>query len=385
MAESAEVLKEQFLLDPSVVFLNHGSFGACPKPVFAEYQRLQLEMERQPVEFLQRRLHPLLEGSRNALGAYLKVPGQDLVLIDNATWGVNVIARSMRFEPGDELLTTDHEYGACTMTWEWLLGKAGGRVVRHQVPLPVTTPEEFVESFWTSVTPRTRVIFMSHITAPTALIFPVAEICRRAREAGILTVIDGAHVPGQLPLDLAAIGADAYAGNLHKWLCAPKGAGFLHVRPEHHEWVESLIVSWGWGIDGDIVESTFVQRNEWQGTRDYAAYLSVPAAIEFQAAHDWTAVRARCHELASATRREISNLTDLPPICPDVPAWFGQLVSCPIQTADPLTLKTRLYDEFKIEVPMVQWQGRQFVRVSFQGYNTADDGRRLVEALQRLI
>lgn len=385
MAESAEVLKEQFLLEPSVVFLNHGSFGACPKPVFAEYQRWQLEMERQPVEFLQRRLHPLLEESRNTLGSYFNVPGQDLVLIDNATWGVNVIARSMRFEPGDELLTTDHEYGACTMTWEWLLGKAGGRVVRHKVPLPVTTPEAFVESFWTSVTPRTKVIFMSHITSPTALIFPVAEICRRAWEAGILTVIDGAHVPGQLPLDLAAIGADAYAGNLHKWLCAPKGAGFLHVRPAHHEWVESLIVSWGWGIGGDIVESTFVQRNEWQGTRDYAAYLSVPAAIEFQAAHDWSAVRARCHELASATRREISNLTDLPPICPDDPAWFGQLVSCPIRTADPLKLKTRLYEEFNIEVPTVQWQGRQFVRVSVQGYNTANDGRRLVEALQRLV
>lgn len=379
-------LRDLFLLDSEVHFLNHGSFGACPKPVFAEYQRWQLEMERQPVAFVQQRLHPELKRAREALGAYLNAPADDLVFVDNATWGVNVIARSYPFEPGDELLTTDHEYGACDMTWEWVLRKQGATVVRQPIPLPVTTHEEFVETFWAGVTPRTRVIFLSHITSPTALIFPIQEICRRAREAGILTVIDGAHAPGQLEIDLQAIGADIYTGNLHKWLCTPKGSGFLYVRPEHQEWVESLIVSWGWGRQGTLdAAASFVERNEWQGTRDHAAFLAVPAAIQFQRDHDWCAVKERCHALLRSARDRIAELTGLPPICPDNGQWFYQLASCPVATDDPAALKTRLLDEFKIEIPVVTWHGRTFVRVSIQGYNTEADVDALVGALTTLL
>src|SRR4051794_40082930 len=255
------------MIDPDVVFLNHGSYGACPRVVFEEYQRWQIELERQPVEFLGRRAEELLGNARAKLGAYLNAQPSDITFVMNVTSGLNVIARSLPLERGDEILTTDHEYGALDMTWDWMCGKVGAQYIHHHVPLPVTTHADFVESFWSSVTPRTKVIFLSHITSPTALIFPVKEICARAREAGILTVIDGAHVPGHLPLDLTDIGADIYSGNCHKWLCAPKGSAFLHVRPEHQEWIESLTISWGWKG-----ESTFVSRNQWQGTRDIAPF-----------------------------------------------------------------------------------------------------------------
>ena len=381
---SAEDLRKEYLLDPEIVFLNQGSFGATPKPVFDEYVRWNLEMERQPVEFLGRRLAGLLKTSREELGRYLNADPDNLVYVDNATWAINIIARSYALQPGDEILTTDHEYGACAMTWEWLARKQGAKVVHQAIPLPVTTHADFVETFWAGVTPRTKVIFMSHITSPTALIFPIKEICQRAREAGILTVIDGAHAPSQLDLDMQDIGADIYTGNLHKWLTTPRGCAFMYVRPEHHAWVESLIVSWGWG-PGIIVESTLVQRNEWQGTRDHSAFLSVPAAIKFQADHDWPAVKRRCHDLAVRTQQRIAELTGIAPHCPSDEGWFEQLVACPIKTGDLALLKTRLYDEARIEVPMVDWHGQQFVRVSLAGFVTEADIDCLLDSLAKFL
>ncbi|MBA3415066.1 MAG: aminotransferase class V-fold PLP-dependent enzyme, partial [Chloroflexia bacterium] len=274
-------MRDEFLLNPEVVFLNHGSFGATPIPVFDAYQRWQRELERQPVEFLSRRADELLDAARAPLAAYLNADPGSLVYLPNATTGINVVARSLRLEPGDEVLGNDLEYGACDETWRYLCERSGAAYVRQPIPLPVESPEALADALWAGVTPRTRVIYLSHVTSGTALTLPVAEVCRRARAAGILSVIDGAHTPGHLPLDLAAIGADAYSGNLHKWLCAPKGSGFLFVRPEHHAWIESAIVSWGWveGSDARRPEATeFVNRNQRQGTRDLAAYLATPAA-----------------------------------------------------------------------------------------------------------
>jgi isopenicillin-N epimerase len=377
---SAEALRGEFLLDPTVVFLNHGSFGACPAPVFDEYQRWQRELERQPVEFIGRRSEDLLADARAALASYLNVDPDNLVYVVNATSGINVIARSLPLELGDEILTTNHEYGALNMTWDWMCGKAGARYVQHPIPTPVSSREELVESFWSAVTPRTRVIFLSHITSPTALTFPVKEICRRAREAGILTVVDGAHAPGHIPLDLQDLGVDIYSGNCHKWLCSPKGSGFLYVRPEHHDWIESLTISWGW--QG---ESTFVSRNQRQGTRDLAPFLATPAAIRFQQEHDWPAVRARCHELAREARQRVSDLTGLPPICPDSPDWFSQMIACPIPHRDALELKTRMYDEFHVEAPITDWNDQMMIRLSFQGYNSHDDLDAAMEALAAVL
>ena len=293
---------------------------------------------------------------------------------------MNLVARSLALQPGDEILTTDHEYGAVDRTWQFVAGKTGATIVACPIPLPVTTPQDFVERLWAAVTPRTRVISISHITSPTALIFPVAEVCRRARDAGILTLVDGAHAPGQIALDMEAIGADFYTGNCHKWLCAPKGAAFLYARPEHHARLDPLVISWGWGAD-----KSFVEQNSWQGTRDLAAFLAVPDAIAFQQAHAWDAVRARCHALLESTRRRLAEATGLAPICPDGDTWFAQMAALPIPACDPAELNRRLWEEYRIEVPGIDWQGRQFVRVSVQGYNTPADLDAFLAALAVLL
>jgi isopenicillin-N epimerase len=289
-------LKKHFLLDPEVVFLNHGSFGATPKPVFKEYQRWQRELEKQPVEFLGRRITGLLGESRAVLGDYLGTHANNLVYTQNVTISLNIVTRSLELGPNDEVLTTDHEYGAMDRTWRFLSKERSFRYVNQHIEMPITTEERFVEDLWHGVTSRTRVIFMSHITSPTAIIFPVKQIIHRAREAGILTIIDGAHVAGQIPLHLDSLGADFYGGNLHKWLCAPKGAGFLYARPEVQHLLKPLVVSWGYESEFPS-SSNFIDHHEWWGTRDMAAFLSVPKAIEFQKENNWDDVRESCHQL----------------------------------------------------------------------------------------
>lgn len=371
-----------FLLDPSVTFLNHGSFGATPKPVFDEYQRWQLELERQPVEFLGRRFAGLMAESRAALGAYLGTHADNLVYTQNVTVSLNIVARSLNLGAGDEVLATDHEYGAMDRTWRFLAGERGFAYVNR--PVSLTSKADFVESFWAGVTPRTRVVFLSHITSPTALIFPVAEIVKRARAAGLITVIDGAHAAGQIPLDLDALGADFYGGNLHKWLCAPKGVGFLHARPEAQHLLKPLVVSWGYEPETPGA-SAFIDQHEWQGTRDIAAFLSVPAAIEFMRKHDWDAVWRECGLLLGEAIGRVCDLTGLSPRhAPDFDLR-GQMGAAPLPPSDLAVLKTRLYDEFKIEVPLVQWQDKQFIRISVQGYNSREDVDLLMTALRRLL
>jgi isopenicillin-N epimerase len=372
-------MNQHFLLRPDVVFLNHGSYGACPRPVFETYQNWQRELELQPVEFLNRRYRGLMETARAELAAYLHITKNNLVYVTNATTGVNIVARSLPLKAGDEVLGTNHEYGAVDRTWRFLNGKTGAVYLNHPMPLPMTTPEEFIENFWQAVTPRTKIISLSHITSPTALIFPLKEICRRAREAGILTVIDGAHAPGQIPLDLPDIGADFYAGNCHKWLCAPKGAGFLYARPEVQPLLEPLVVSWGYEslVPSD---SRFVDWQEFLGTRDIANFLSVPAAIQFQKEHNWAEISQTCHQMLVELRQEMQDLTGLPHPCPE--DWFAQMAIIPVPPCDVVSLKNYLWDEHKIEVPVINWDNQQFVRVSVQAYNTPQDLTALVSALK---
>jgi isopenicillin-N epimerase len=386
----AEHLRSLFLLDQGVTYLNHGSFGACPAPVFEQYQRWQLALEREPVLFLDRRANGLLQESRARLGAYLGVSCDDLVYYPNPTTAVTMVARSLASQnvgflrPGDEILATDHEYGAMDRTWAFICRHTGARYVRQTIPLPVTTHDAFVERFWEGVNRRTRVVFISHISSPTALIFPVAEICRRARRAGLLTIVDGAHAPGQIDLNLNEIGADFYAGACHKWLCAPKGSAFLHARPEVQGWLEPLVVSWGWRSEKPG-PSRFVDYHQWQGTRDIAPFLTVRAAIDFQAQHDWQSVRRACHDLLQEARRQIGHLTGLPAVCPDSRDWYAQMAAFPLPPCDAGLLQRVLWEEFLIEVPVVRWNGRSFVRVSVQGYNTPADVEQLREALEALL
>ncbi len=376
-------LRDLFLLDPHITFLNHGSFGATPQPVFETYQRWQRELERQPVEFLGRRFNDLMREARTHLAAFIHTDPDDIVYVPNATTGLNIVARSLRLNPGDEILTTDHEYGALDRTWRFIARKTGAVYKPQPMPVPVTTPDDFVERFWSGVTPRTRIVFLSHITSPTALIFPVKEICRRARNAGILSIVDGAHTLGQLDLDLPDLGADFYSSNAHKWLCAPKGSAFLYARREMQPLVEPLIVSWGYESEKPSA-SRFIDEQEWTGTRDIAAFLSVPAAIQFAQEHQWDQVRLQCHMLAQFVREQITALTGLPPLSPDSIEWYAQMVTLPLPPCDPAQLKVRLYDEFRIEVPIVTWQNRPFIRISIQAYNTLEDVENLVEALRRI-
>jgi len=369
--------RDDFLIRDDVLFLNHGSFGACPKDVFSTYQAWQLELERQPVEFLNRRRIGLMQDAAEKVSDYLNVPVGEFAFVVNATFGINAVAKSLQLNAGDQILTTDHEYGAINKTMEFVCQKTGAEIVRHHVELPYTTDEAFTDGFFENVTDRTKVILISHITSPSALIFPVEMICKRAREMGIFTVIDGAHVPGQLPLDLTAIGADAYSGNFHKWLCAPKGSAFLHVRAEHHAMIEPLVVSHGW-----YKGSQFFEQNEWQGTRDLASYLTVPTAIEFQAKHNWEQVRADCHALAIWTQAQICDEYGLTPLSTN---QFSQMVTIPLPECDHFTVSTRLYDEFNIEVPPTTIEDRPHLRVSFQVYNTAEEAQALVDRLRDVI
>ena len=348
-------MKELFLLDPEVVYLNHGSFGACPRPVFEAYQRFQRDLERQPVEFLalERNLPDALDAARHALAGYLGANPANLAFAPNATTAINTVVRSLELHTGDEVAMGDEEYGGMERMWEYVAQRAGARIVR--------APFDEIEPG-----PRTRVVFCSHIEWSTGRVNDVATLCARAREAGVLTIVDGAHAPGQIDLDLESLGADVYAGNCHKWMCAPKGSAFLYAAPDSQELIEPLIVSWDWA-DG----AAFHELHRWQGTHDPSAFLAVPSAIDFLAEHDWPTVRARCHALLADAGFGLEPLTD----------DFVQMRGYRLAHDDPAELKRRLYDRHRIEVPIVETRQGWVLRVSVQAYNDASDLAALRAAL----
>ena len=290
------------------------------------------------------------------------------------------MARSLDLEPDDEILTTNHEYGAVNNTWTFNCRRTGAKYVNWPMPLPMTTPEAFVDRLWEGVTPRTRVITFSHITSPTALIFPAELVCQRARAEGIITVIDGAHAPGQIDLNLDALGVDYYTGNAHKWLMAPKGSAFLYAVSGREDALEPLVVSHGW--TNPRTGSRFLDNFTWTGTMDPAAYLSVGAAVRFQQENNWRSVRAACHHLASETRRRLNELTGLPPVCPDSTTWFSQMFTARLPEGIPDRLRDKLWSDHRIEVPVYTWNDQPLIRVSVQAYNTPDHMEHLLEAIQ---
>jgi len=348
-------VREGFLLDPEVAYFNHGSYGACHVSVFEEYQRLQLALEREPTEFLTRRFSERMESARAALASFVGARTEDLVFAQNATAALNAVIRSLRVRPNEEILTTKHEYGAILRTLEF---------IRANVVL--VEPEELIAKIGI----RTRAIVVSHITSPTALVLPVDEICAAARQAGVFTIVDGAHAPGQIPLDIEAMWPDVYAGNCHKWLGAPKGSGFLWARPEHQDWIEPPVVSWGYREDAG-----FGERHGWQGTRDPAAYLAVPKAIEVHATFELDRARV----LADEAERVLKPYGLRPLRGNRAPLMRALTVRSP----DPDALWRRLYEEHRVEVPVYEWEGASLLRVSIGPYTDDADVARLADALRQ--
>jgi isopenicillin-N epimerase len=373
-APSPDELRREFLLDPDIAFLNHGSFGACPQPVFERYQAWQRELEHEPIDFLDRRLPELLDGARAAVADYVRCSAHDLAFVQNATTGVNLAARSLDLQPGDEVLATNLEYGACDLAWEWVCRRTGARYVRAPIPLPLLDPDALVDALFAAANERTRVVYVSHVTSSTGLVLPVEEIVDRARALGFVTVVDGAHAPGQVPLDLDRLGAGFYAANAHKWLGAPKGAGFLHVQPEHQEHLDAAIVGWGYE-EG----RTFSERIEEQGTRDPAAWLTVPEAIRFQADRAWDDIRDRCRRLARGARQELCELVDTEPLAPD--SMVAQMAAIRLPRPAP-DLSARLFRRRQVEIP-VGGPADDLLRLSVAAYTTREEIDRLLAALVR--
>ncbi len=374
-----------FQLDPGWAFLNHGSYGACPRVVFEAYQGWQRALERQPVAFLEpsRGHTERLRAVRQAVAAEVGAQAEDLVGVSNATEGLNIAAQSLPLRPGDEVLTSDHEYGALEKTWAHVCRRAGARVVTVEVPLPMVSADAFAAAIISGMTPRTRVLFLSHVTSATALVFPLAQVVTEARARGIITVIDGAHGPGLIPLALDALGADFYAGNCHKWWMAPKGAGFLHVRREMQAGVVPLLISHGWTETaeepGPFGNSPFVDRLEMQGTRDPSAWLSVPEALRFRREQGWARVALDCAALAQAVAAQVRGSSGLPALS-STAFCAPQMVAMPVPDRDVVALKGYL-EGLGVEVPCYRWRGRCIVRVSVQGYNDRADLERLVAGL----
>jgi isopenicillin-N epimerase len=376
-------MNDQFLLDPSITFLNFGSFGACPKPIFEKYQAIQLEMERDPVRFMVKSGIDKLNQARQDLANYVGCQAEDLVYVTNPSYAINTIAKSIRLKKGDEVLSTNLEYGALVRTWDYYCEKAGARFVQQKIQLPIVSKEAFINNFWKGYTVQTKVIFISQITSSTGLILPVKEICEEAKKRGLLTIVDGAHVPGHIPLNINDLMADVYTGACHKWMMAPKGSSFLYVNKENQHWVDPLLISWGFKSDFPS-SSTFIDYHQTAGTRDFSAFLTVPFCIEYMQQYNWVEKAATCQELVISNAKELASNLDFIPISPIDTNFIGQLFSIPIQTNEPISLYNTLYDEYAIQIPVTQHENRNFIRFSIQVFNSQKDIDRLAEVLLEL-
>ena len=389
-------LRQHWGLDPEITFLNHGSFGACPLAVLEHQRQLRERMERQPVQFLARELEPLLDEARAELASFLGAAAEDLAWLSNATTGVNAVLQSLAFGPGDELLTTDHEYNACRNALEHVAGRSGATVVVAPVPFPLGSPDEVVDAVLSRVTARTRLALIDHVTSPTGLVLPIERLVRELAGRGIETLVDGAHAPGMLELSLDELGAAYFTGNCHKWLCAPKGAAFLHVRRDRRNRVRPLVISHG-ANSPRRDRSRYHLEFDWTGTDDPTAWLSVPAAIRFMGGlveGGWPELRRRNRRLALQARDELCRALSVEPGCPD--EMVGSMAALPLPPGAPGSTTSALYTDelqsallrrFQIEVPIIPWPAppARLVRISAQVYNRPEQYRRLAAALVELL
>lgn len=378
-------LKDKFLLNPDIHYLNFGSFGACPKSVFENYQHWQSVLEYEPVQFINVNGQQYLADSRAALANYLDIEDKDdLVYITNPTLGVNIIAKNLSLSPGDEVLTTNLEYGACDRTWDLYCEKNNAVYRRQKIRLPIKDKESLIANFFEGVNERTKAIFISHITAATALILPVKEIVAIAKKKGLITIVDGAHVPGQIPLSIKDIDADFYTGACHKWMMAAKGCSFLYAAKRVQQLLkEPLIVSWGYKAIKPS-GSKFIDYHQMIGTRDFSAFLTVPTCIQFMKEHNWQQVAKDCSDMAIANAARFYALFGTTAISPLTQEWIGQMVSIPVPTDRAEELQRLLYTEYQLEVPFMRHGNTVYMRYSVNGFNEQTDLDALYTVLVKL-
>jgi isopenicillin-N epimerase len=381
-------------LDPAVTFLNHGSFGATPTPVLAAQRAWQDTLEADPVDFLGRQLEGHIDAARAEVAAFVGADPDDLAFVPNATVGISTVLRSLSFQPGDEILVDNHEYNAARNAATFAAERAGARVVVAEIPFPIRAPGQVTEAILACVTPRTRLALISHVTSPTALIFPIAELVRELERKGIDTLVDGAHAPGMLPLDISAIGAAYYTGNCHKWLCGPKGTAFLQVRRDRQKEVRPLAISHG-ANSLRTDRSAFRLEFDWTGTADPSGYLALPTAIRFMGSFlpgGWPELMAANHRLALAARDLLCQAFEVDAPAPD--DMLGSMATVPLpgpgasaSLPDAGSIGEALFRTFRIEVPIIQMaeDAHRYVRISAQRYNTLDQYQRLADALVEIV
>jgi isopenicillin-N epimerase len=373
-------IKSQFLLDPSITFLNFGSFGASPKVVFDDYQKWQRELEYNPVQFITVNGIKYLQDTREALGKYIGCHADDVVMVTNPSYAVNIVAKSLKLQDGDEVLSTNLGYGACDRTWKYYCNKAGAKYVQQKITLPIVNKEIFLNEFFAGVNNKTKLIFVDHITSATGIILPVQEICDYANEKGILVFIDGAHAPGHIDLNIEKLNADIYTGACHKWMMTAKGSSFLYVKNNLQKLFDPLVVSWGY----DAIlpsHSQFLDYHQMQGTRDFSAFLTIPAAINFMAENDWKAKQQTCNEIVLKNAQRFCDLLGTTPISSISKEFIGQMFSIPTHCKEPLALKALLFQKYKIEIPVMPHNDEVYLRYSIQAFNTQADVDILYEAL----
>ena len=374
-----DILKEQFLLSKDITHLNHGSFGACPKPIFENYQLWQLKLEQEPVNFYVNEGMQHLEKSREALATFINCRAQNIVFTTNPSYAINIIAKGFDLKEGDEILSCNLEYGALIKTWEFYCEKADAKFVKSEITLPLKSKEQIIDEFFKNISPKTKAIFISHITSSTALILPVKEICERAKDLGLVTIVDGAHAPAHIDLDISKLKADIYTGACHKWMLTPKGCSFLYINDEWKNRFDPLIISWGHHSN-----SNFSEHHELQGTRDYSAFLTIPTAVQFLKNNDWESVSNNCKAMVISNYEKTASILNGKPICPVTTDYLGQICSSPVKTDAPERLKAILYNEFKIEVPIMGLNKQVYLRFSAQAYIDQNDINLLHKALEKI-
>lgn len=384
---SSEFFAKFWSLDPAITFLNHGSFGACPLPVLAAQQRLRDRMERQPLQFFGRDLEHLLDEARWELGAFVGADPDDLAFVPNATTGINTVLRSLPLAAGDELLTTNQEYNACRNALNYVAELYNAQVVVAEVPFPIDSPQQVIDAVVAQISPRTRLALLDHVVSQTGLIFPIATLVQELTHRGIETLVDGAHAPGMVPLNLREIGATYYSGNGHKWLSSPKGAAFLYVQRDRQSTIRPLTISHG-ANSPRTDRSRFRLEFDWMGTDDPSSYLCIPESIQWMNSllpGGWAAVMEHNRALALAARDLLCRSLQVAPPCPE--SMVGSLAVVPLPDGSCIELQAALLERYHIEVPIIPYptnSSRQ-VRISAQLYNHLQQYEYLAYALISLL